>query len=94
MEKSTAYSIEYQQFNFKITAKEPLILPAYKGSILHGGLGNAFKRVICAVEDKEYSPTYFGRLFCRCYQDRLYIWKSSAAGKSGFQRSLTLSLAL
>jgi len=55
MEKSTAYSIEYQQFNFKITAKEPLILPAYKGSTFRGGFGYAFKRVVCAIKDKECS---------------------------------------
>ncbi len=48
-----ADSIEYQQFNFKITAKEPLILPAYKGSTFRGGFGYAFKRVVCAIKDKE-----------------------------------------
>ncbi len=53
MEKSTAYSIEYQQFNFKITAKEPIILPAYKGSTFRGDFGYAFKRVLCAIKDKE-----------------------------------------
>jgi len=37
-----SHSIEYQQFNFKITAKEPIILPAYKGSTPHGGFGYVF----------------------------------------------------
>jgi hypothetical protein len=32
MKKPPLHSIEYQQFNFKLTAKEPIILPAYKGS--------------------------------------------------------------
>lgn len=46
MKKPPSHSIEYQQFNFKITAKEPLILPAYKGSTFRGGFGYAFKRVV------------------------------------------------
>ncbi len=49
MKKPPSYSIEYQQFNFKLTAKAPLILPAYKGSTSHGGFGYAFKRVVCAT---------------------------------------------
>ena len=53
MKKPPAHSIEYQQFNFKLTAKEPIILPAYKGSTLRGGFGYAFKRVVCAIRDKE-----------------------------------------
>ncbi|MDP2755868.1 MAG: hypothetical protein Q8P40_15985 [Nitrospirota bacterium] len=53
MKKPPSHSIEYQQFNFKITAKEPLILPAYKGSTFRGGFGYAFKRVVCAIKDKE-----------------------------------------
>jgi CRISPR-associated endoribonuclease Cas6 len=53
MKKPPSHSIEYQQFGFGLTAKEPLILPAYKGSTLRGGFGYAFKRVVCAVRDKE-----------------------------------------
>ncbi len=45
--------IKYAPFSFKITPKEPLILPAYKGSTLRGGFGYAFKRVVCAIKDKE-----------------------------------------
>lgn len=47
------YSIEYSQFRFGITALEPLILPSYKGSTLRGGFGFAFRRVVCAIKDKE-----------------------------------------
>jgi CRISPR-associated endoribonuclease Cas6 len=47
------YSIEYKQFRFGITALEPLILPTYKGSTFRGGFGYAFKRVVCAIKDKE-----------------------------------------
>ncbi len=45
--------IEYAQFGFRLTANEPLVLPAYKGSTLRGGFGHAFKRVVCAVKNKE-----------------------------------------
>lgn len=53
MKKLTNYSINFQQFDFTLTAKEPLILPIYKGSTLRGGFGYAFKRVVCAIRDKE-----------------------------------------
>jgi len=53
MKKPTNYSINFQQFDFTLTAKEPLILPIYKGSTLRGGFGYAFKRVVCAIRDKE-----------------------------------------
>jgi CRISPR-associated endoribonuclease Cas6 len=53
MKKPLSHTIEYQQFLFKITAKEPIILPAYKGSTLRGGFGYAFKRVVCAIKDRE-----------------------------------------
>ncbi len=53
MKKPPAHSIEYQQFLFRLTAKEPIILPAYKGSTLRGGFGFAFRRVVCAIKDKE-----------------------------------------
>jgi CRISPR-associated endoribonuclease Cas6 len=45
--------IEYKQLRFRITALEPLILPTYKGSTFRGGFGYAFKRVVCAIRDKE-----------------------------------------
>lgn len=46
-------SIKYKQFRFGIIALEPLILPAYKGSTIRGGFGYAFKRVVCALREKE-----------------------------------------
>jgi CRISPR-associated endoribonuclease Cas6 len=46
-------SIRYASFGFEIVPKEPLILPVYKGSTLRGGFGYAFKRVVCAIRDKE-----------------------------------------
>jgi hypothetical protein len=53
MKKPPSYSIEYQQFNVKITAKEPIILPAYKGSTIRRSFGYTFKRVVCAIKDRE-----------------------------------------
>jgi len=53
MKNPTNYSIKFQRFDFTLTAKEPLILPVYKGSTLRGGFGYAFKRVVCAIRDKE-----------------------------------------
>jgi hypothetical protein len=40
-------SIEFKQFDFRLTAKEPLIHPSYKGSTLRGSFIYAFKRVVC-----------------------------------------------
>ena len=41
------------KFELSIQAKDPIILPSYKGSTLRGGFGNAFKRVVCALKEKE-----------------------------------------
>jgi CRISPR-associated endoribonuclease Cas6 len=53
MNEPAANIIKYGQFSFGLTAKEPIILPAYKGSTLRGGFGYAFKRVVCAIRDKD-----------------------------------------
>jgi len=46
-------AINYKSFTFTIEAKETIFLPPYKGSTLRGGFGYAFKRVVCALKDKE-----------------------------------------
>lgn len=46
-------SITAASFDFRISAREPLILPAYKGATLRGGFGHAFRRVVCAVKNKD-----------------------------------------
>ncbi len=43
--------INYGVFKFTIIPSEPLILPLFKGSTLRGGLGNALKRVVCALKN-------------------------------------------
>jgi CRISPR-associated endoribonuclease Cas6 len=53
MENPTSYSIEYKQFIFRLNTRESIVLPAYKGSTLRGGFGHAFRRVVCAIKDKE-----------------------------------------
>ena len=45
--------IKTASFNFHLMALEPIILPPYKGSTLRGGFGYAFKRIVCAIRDKE-----------------------------------------
>lgn len=41
------------KFELSIQAKDPIILPPYKGSTLRGGFGNAFKKIICALKEKD-----------------------------------------
>lgn len=53
MEKAANNAIEYQKFTFSLIPKEPLILPSYKGSTLRGGFGFAFRRVVCAIRNKD-----------------------------------------
>ncbi len=45
--------IKTGSFSFNVKALEPIILPPYKGSTLRVGFGYAFKRVVCAIRDKE-----------------------------------------
>lgn len=45
--------IEFKRFTFFLKASEPLILPSYKGSTLRGGFGHAFRKVVCALKQKE-----------------------------------------
>ncbi len=40
-------------FRFNLKALEPIVLPSYKGSAIRGGFGYAFKRVSCAIKNKE-----------------------------------------
>jgi len=47
--------IKYGAFKFFITPSEPMTLPVFKGSTLRGGFGYAFKRVVCALKNKECS---------------------------------------
>ncbi len=45
-----AFTID--SYEFLIRAKEPLVLPAYKGATLRGGFGHAFRRITCAMRFK------------------------------------------
>ncbi|MBI4768705.1 MAG: CRISPR system precrRNA processing endoribonuclease RAMP protein Cas6 [Deltaproteobacteria bacterium] len=45
--------IKTGSFEFILKARDPLVLPAYKGSTLRGGFGYAFKRVVCALKNQD-----------------------------------------
>ncbi|MBI5188134.1 MAG: CRISPR system precrRNA processing endoribonuclease RAMP protein Cas6 [Nitrospirae bacterium] len=49
----TVVNIKTASFSFNLKALEPIILPSYKGSTFRGGFGYAFKRVVCAIREKE-----------------------------------------
>lgn len=44
---------KFAQFQFLLKAIDHLNLPEYKGSTLRGGFGYAFKKVVCALRNKE-----------------------------------------
>ena len=44
---------KYARFQFLLQATDRLYLPEYKGSALRGGFGHAFKKVVCALKEKE-----------------------------------------
>jgi hypothetical protein len=41
------------KFQLHIEPRQLIILPPYKGSTLRGGFGNAFKKVVCALKEKD-----------------------------------------
>jgi hypothetical protein len=45
--------IRFSSFLFNLQAEEEILLPPYKGSTFRGGFGHAFKKVVCAVRDKD-----------------------------------------
>jgi len=67
--------INYQKFNLTIEAREPLILPHYKGSTFRGGFGNTFKRVVCALRKKDCKDCL---LKARCVY--AYVFETSPQG--------------
>lgn len=40
------------KFSFSLDAEDSLVLPPYKGSTFRGGFGNAFKRVVCTIKNR------------------------------------------
>jgi len=45
----------FAQFTFEMKALDILLLPAYKGSTLRGAFGHMFKKVVCALPNKDCS---------------------------------------
>lgn len=46
-------NLYFAKFTLTITAKDSISLPTYKGSTFRGGFGNAFKRIVCIVRNKD-----------------------------------------
>jgi CRISPR-associated endoribonuclease Cas6 len=59
--------IHYKSFVLSIKAKEPLILPAYKGSTFRGGFGNVFKKIVCALKKKDCLDCLLKERCIYCY---------------------------
>jgi hypothetical protein len=59
--------INYKSFVLSIKAKEPLILPAYKGSTFRGGFGNVFKKIVCALKKKDCLDCLLKERCIYCY---------------------------
>ena len=51
--ESPLQNFKFAQFQFFLKAIDSLSLPEYKGSALRGGFGYAFKKVVCALKNKE-----------------------------------------
>lgn len=47
-------------FRFQLKAKDPLFLPAYKGSALRGGFGQVFRRIACLGSDRNLGQCLLG----------------------------------
>ncbi|MBI5199371.1 MAG: hypothetical protein HZA09_05070, partial [Nitrospirae bacterium] len=45
--------IKYCKFDLTLYPLDIIILPSYKGSTLRGGFGNAFRKVVCAIKNKD-----------------------------------------
>lgn len=45
--------LAFKRFQLLIIPKGEIILPIYKGSTFRGGFGNAFKKVVCTLKNKE-----------------------------------------
>jgi hypothetical protein len=48
------------RFTLSIQARDANILPSHKGSTLRGEFGNAFRKVVCALKDKERAECILG----------------------------------
>ncbi len=45
--------IAFSSYLFHLQAEDKITKPSYKGSTFRGGFGHAFKKVVCAVRDKD-----------------------------------------
>ncbi|MBI5326725.1 MAG: CRISPR system precrRNA processing endoribonuclease RAMP protein Cas6 [Deltaproteobacteria bacterium] len=40
----------FSKFSLSLKAKDPIVMPPYKGSTFRGGFGHAFKKIVCTVK--------------------------------------------
>lgn len=60
-------NIPYQRFRFTIEATDTLLLPAYAGSTFRGAFGTVFRRMVCALRQKECSACMLGNTCSYAY---------------------------
>lgn len=46
-------NIPYQRFRFTVEAQDTVLLPGYAGSTFRGAFGTVFRRIVCALRQKE-----------------------------------------
>lgn len=70
--------IEVNCFLFSLTPEENIFLPSYKGSTLRGGFGHAFKRIVCALKNKECADCFLKE---RCVYSYIFETPPPASAK-------------
>ena len=87
-------SFQKYLFSFKITS--PTLLPPYKGSVLHGGVTNAFKKAVCVMPHGRCAECplsdncSFYSLFCHHYSPsgrgvpHAYVFQSPQTERRAF----------
>lgn len=46
--------LRFARFQFRLQARERLLLPPYKGSALRGGFGEVFRRIACPSANRDF----------------------------------------
>lgn len=72
--------MDYARFTIRGQFMEPARLPEFKGSMIRGSLGHAFKSIVCAVRVKVCSDCL---LRSTCVHARLFEVKPDPARRSG-----------
>lgn len=70
-------------FRLRLVVRQPMVLPPYKGSVLRGGFGSAFRRIACAQPVKDC-----GRCLLRGACAYAYVFETSPPIDSEALRNL------